>query len=862
MKKMARIVLLVVLGLASFVFGQGASEPDEADTFFDDSYVHEIRITFEDPNWYDTLYDSHANDPDDPYHPGRFESEGIVLDPVGIRFKGNSSFNDMPTDKKSFKFDFDEYDEGNPALSFLGMKKLNLNNGFSDPTLLREKLFLDSARDYLPESRAVHTRVYVNDEYYGLYIAVEQIDKQYLHKHFGSEEDGNSWKAQPDGPPGGNLAYLGPDPAPYEEIYVLKTNELENDYTHLIEFIDLLNNTPLVDRQATLEPIFEVRTALTLLALNNLFVNLDSYTGASAHNYYLYDRDDSSRMTMLHWDTGLSFGRFLHGLPPFEDPLTLDPFWAPLPPPGGDPIERPLMEKLWEVDLYNEFYLDSLALMLASGFDQPTMSARIQQLADIIRTDVYADPRRDYTNAEFENNLTTDLPATPPNTHPIYGLENFVSQRAAYLNGLIDPLDPAEQFFINEVVADNETTIADEQGEFDDWVEIYNPGTADIDLSGYYFADSEEPLWQIPAGDPVETTVVAGGYLLFWFDKQPEQGSRHVMAKLGASGDAVMLYAPDGVQQIDSHWFGQQYPDVAEIRYPDGADAWHQSVLTTPGAANVLEEAILGCTDLEAINYDPAANLEDGSCEYPEDAGIRINEFVAKVQDLPGPDGTSDWLELFNRKIDPVDISGWTITDSPGDPSKTYTFPVGTVIAARGFLVAICDDSTGFDGTYHHVPFKLGGDDEVLLSDAEGHRTDYIIYERGLGPADGMTFDYPVDNADIAWGRLEDGEDTWGEIKPQTPLSSNNTFVVIDLMLSVSGNDVVLSWSDVVTDPEVSSYRIYRDSAPLRDADVDAGLHLYDEVVGVTEFTDAATGTDGWFYDVRAVDTAGSQSEN
>jgi len=122
---------------------------DDADLFFDDSYVHEIRICFDDPDWYDALYDGHANDPDDPYFPARFEAEGVVLDPTGVRFKGNSSFG-IQSVKKSFKIDFDEYDEDNDELSFLGLKKLNLNNGFKDPTMLREKLFLDFAGQFVP----------------------------------------------------------------------------------------------------------------------------------------------------------------------------------------------------------------------------------------------------------------------------------------------------------------------------------------------------------------------------------------------------------------------------------------------------------------------------------------------------------------------------------------------------------------------------------------------------------------------------------------------------------------------------------------------------------------------------------------
>ena len=148
------------------------AQADESDTFFDDSYVHEIFLTFDDADygatgWYNTLYDSHANDADDPYFPAGFSADGVTIARVGVRFKGNSSFSGNGI-KKSFKIDFDEYDEDNDELVFYDLKKLNLNNGYKDPTLLREKLFLDFAGDLWP--RLVrYTKVTVNGEYYGLY---------------------------------------------------------------------------------------------------------------------------------------------------------------------------------------------------------------------------------------------------------------------------------------------------------------------------------------------------------------------------------------------------------------------------------------------------------------------------------------------------------------------------------------------------------------------------------------------------------------------------------------------------------------------------------------------------------------------
>ncbi len=476
--------ILVVLGVVVVVgtAGAGPVRADDANVFFDDTFVHEIHITFDDAGWYNTLYASHSNDSDDPYFPAAVECDGVVLDPVGVRFKGNSSFT-IPGVKKSFKIDFNEYDDDT---TFVGLKKLNLNNGFKDPTMMRAKLFVDFAGAFVPSIRAVHTRVYVNGTYWGLYTAVEQVDKTFAQSRFGDDEDGNLFKAAasddasgPNADFGSDLTWLGSDEEPYHDYYQLKTNETEDDYSQLVEFIDILNNQSPVDFPTLLEPVFDVQIALAGLALNNLFVNLDAYNG-SAHNYYVYDRDDTGKITHIHWDTNEAFGRFLMYVGHGEDPLEMDPFWLPQ---GED---RPLMENLWANSDYSNDYLCSLQQMLDEGFDATTMQSRIDELADLIRTDVYADGNKMYSNSQFEQNLYSDI---QDGRDTIYGLLNFVQERSAYLDDRLDdfvldcsqtPSDLVGTLFINEFMAENDTTIQDPDGTgFPDWIEIFNAGELD-----------------------------------------------------------------------------------------------------------------------------------------------------------------------------------------------------------------------------------------------------------------------------------------------------------------------------------------------------------------------------------------------
>ncbi len=162
---MMRTVATICVALLTAAAGIG----DQAAAFFDDSTVHEVRLYFTDANWYNTLYQAHAGNPDDPYLSGTFKYRDTMLAPVGIRFKGNSSFQRNGV-KKSFRIDFNEFDD---TLTFMGLKKLNLNSADLQPDLLREKLNLDFASKYIAAMRAVHVRVYVNDVLWALYIAIE-----------------------------------------------------------------------------------------------------------------------------------------------------------------------------------------------------------------------------------------------------------------------------------------------------------------------------------------------------------------------------------------------------------------------------------------------------------------------------------------------------------------------------------------------------------------------------------------------------------------------------------------------------------------------------------------------------------------
>ena len=139
---------------------------------------------------------------------------------------------------------------------------------------------------------------------------------------------------------------------------------------------------------------------------------------------------------------------------------------------------------------------------------------------------------------------------------------------------------------VNEIMADNKSTLVnpEKEGAFDDWFEIYNPGTEAVDMSGMYLTDNPNNLtkWQVPAG----VVIPAGGFLLFWADEANTLGPLHAGFKLSADGESIVLTDKDGVTQIDSVTFGKQQPDVSYGRMPDGGATWSAITTPTPGKAN------------------------------------------------------------------------------------------------------------------------------------------------------------------------------------------------------------------------------------------------------------------------------------
>ncbi len=139
---------------------------------------------------------------------------------------------------------------------------------------------------------------------------------------------------------------------------------------------------------------------------------------------------------------------------------------------------------------------------------------------------------------------------------------------------------------INEVMASNSTTIADPQGDFDDWIELRNITDAPVDLSGHYLSDepNNPRKWQFPAG----TIISADGFLVVWADEDGKATEGlHASFKLSASGEQLFLTDTDARLNavLDTVTFGPQTTDKSYGRSSSDADVW-EIMIPSPGKSN------------------------------------------------------------------------------------------------------------------------------------------------------------------------------------------------------------------------------------------------------------------------------------
>ena len=686
--------------------------PLTAQKLYDTDNITTIEITFQDNNWEQILHDSFALD-----EGGRLmadvEINGSAYDSVGVRFRSPSTYKvDNPKNSLNIKLDWMKNQ------NFQGFESIKLANGAKDPSFLREVMGYELARKYMQAPQANYARVFINGDYYGLFVNHESVNRKFVSGNYLSDADnprfeGNTdYEFDPPNPPfgcetglGASLEFLGTGIVFYWPHYDIQSDEGWDELTNAVM---TLQDSPENARQ-----VIDLDRFMWMSVFNNLIASLDSYLGAIPHNYHLFQQDNGRFAPTLD-DLNESFGRYpwltvpMSGDPqPAIDAFTnLDPFYGE----GND--GKPVLKTIMGDPTWKRMYTAHYRSMLNQNFSNGIYKVRAQELRDMISTAVSQDPNKLYSEADFNANYSGSITDAFVGDETAFGITELMDNRVNYLNtipelsatppaisnissspnfpgpgdlvtitaevnsniqvllgyrgdikdifeltemfddgahgdggagdgvygaqvtvgigglqyyvyaenneaGLFDPelaefawhtLGVAGDLVINEVLADNETTQEDPDGEFEDYVELYNNSSQTINLSGWYLTDNPGNLakWQFPDG----SFIGSGEYLIIWADDDEGQQGIHTNFKLSNNGEELLL-VDEEFNIVDEAVFGAQANDVSYARCPNGRGAFEQMAPTFASTNN--DACMVGTNDLErGIDYkvypNPAGN--------------------------------------------------------------------------------------------------------------------------------------------------------------------------------------------------------------------------------------------------------------
>lgn len=686
MAKLNKIIYILILFLSQITYSFSQD-------FYDLNTVQNIQVHFSQSNW-DQLMDNAYASTGDYIMADSVTINGVVFDSVGVKYKGNSSYRPQQV-KNPWHIELDTYKEQD----YQGYKDIKLANGTKDPSFIRDVLGYQIVRQYMDAPLANFTNLYVNGTLIGLYANTESISKTFVKDRFGSNKN-TFVKCSPPagaGPQSSdfpNLVYMGQDSTTYYASYEVKSDA---GWQELIDLCDTLQN-----HTSDIEAILDVDRALWMLAFDNVTVNLDSYIGRFAQNYYLY-RDDFDRFLAVVWDLNESFGVFSDtGNGNLNNTTSKQQMNHLL---HSTDTDYPLVSKLLAIPTYKKMYLAHLKTILTENFtNNGNYYTMAQSLRSTIDASVQADPNKFYTYTQFNLNLNSDIMSGGgpggggPGGINAPGITNLMNGRYTYLmaqsdftatqpsisnislstnapaigntitvtatvtdeqnvylryrsqdgapfqrvemfddgnhndgaandnvfgadmvinatttdyyiyaeNNTIGRFSPARaqhEFYtitatggivagdivINEFMASNDAAVADQDGEYDDWIELYNNSSSAIDISGYGLSDDGAvlDLFTFPNG----TVLQPDDYIVVWADKDVNQSGYHADFKISAGGET--LYLTDvNLTVIDSVAFGTQTTDIAFGRFPNGTGAF-QILPTTFDAENVLNTSII-----------------------------------------------------------------------------------------------------------------------------------------------------------------------------------------------------------------------------------------------------------------------------
>ncbi|MEO8678798.1 MAG: CotH kinase family protein [Vicinamibacterales bacterium] len=350
------------------------------DDLFQSQDLQRLELWLNKADWSKLLADFQVN----TYYPADITWNGQTARNVGIRSRGRGS---RSGNKPGLRVDFDRYASGQ---TFLGAKSFVLDNLTQDPSGIHEAVAMAfNARLGIPAPREIHTRLYVNGAYAGLYTIIEAVDKDLLARVFGSigddvQNDGYlyEFKYQDDW----RFNYLGSGLDEYKIRFEATTHESKSDedlYRPIETLVRLVNDTPADRLTATIGNIFDIPAFIRYLAAQTFMADTDGFLGnAGMNNFYLYRLEKSDLQTLIAWDADNAF---------WGPEFSIDTTWA----------RNTLVDKLMSIPEYNALFITEMKRTVEMAEADGWLNTEIIRDVQRIDTAMKEDPVKPHTEASY-----------------------------------------------------------------------------------------------------------------------------------------------------------------------------------------------------------------------------------------------------------------------------------------------------------------------------------------------------------------------------------------------------------------------------------------------------------------------------
>lgn len=330
---------------------------------------------------------------------------------------------------------------------------------------------------------------------------------------------------------------------------------------------------------------------------------------------------------------------------------------------------------------------------------------------------------------------------------------------------------------LNEYMLSNQSKATDNYGNSSDWIELYNSGATEADISGMAISDSlsKPGKWIFPDG----VKIPAGGYLIVWCDGLDEYkgGNLHTSFKLSENDDGIVMTDKNGLTVF-----------AVPMKYPEkdtscGLNENGEYVFfaePTPAAANTTPSSAT-----------PTAKFRQSTSAYISETAACSSKGI-----------DSDWIELGNMSAGAVSLKGWGIGKVPTAPEYTFS---DVSLTAGEFILLYADGGKSGEGI--HLPFKISQNgDRLYLFDNDGYCCDTIEFDR-LMPgntcgksSDGQTVYYSEPSP-----KTENPSKSYLGYAPSPSLSNAGGYAENGEKLTCASQDISLKYTTDGTDPTADS---------------------------------------------------------